>query len=120
MKLYKYVSPERIDILTNNTIRFTQPLAWNDPFELRPFYNNHTAKEPFVQIAKFTNILRHLQQTGKVLVEDIDEFEKERKRITKEDVYSFINDNIVGLSLTEDKENLLMWSHYAKQHEGFV
>lgn len=31
--LYKYLRPERIDILNNLSIRFTQPSALNDPFE---------------------------------------------------------------------------------------
>jgi Protein of unknown function (DUF2971) len=34
--LYKYVRPERIDIIENLELRFTQPGALNDPFELRP------------------------------------------------------------------------------------
>lgn len=37
-KLYKYVIPERIDILKNQLIRFTQPSALNDPFELQPVF----------------------------------------------------------------------------------
>lgn len=36
MIFYKYVIPERIDVLLNGMIRFTQPTALNDPFELRP------------------------------------------------------------------------------------
>lgn len=36
MSLYKYIRPERIDVLQNRMIRFTQPGALNDPFELRP------------------------------------------------------------------------------------
>jgi hypothetical protein len=36
MKLYKYVVPERLDVLQNGFIRFTQPEALNDPFEMRP------------------------------------------------------------------------------------
>lgn len=36
MTLYKYLKPERIDILHRSEIRFTQPGALNDPFELRP------------------------------------------------------------------------------------
>jgi hypothetical protein len=31
--VYKYVTPERVDILRNSSIRFTQPIALNDPFE---------------------------------------------------------------------------------------
>lgn len=36
--LYKYVVPDRIDILKNKFIRFTQPSALNDPFELQPMF----------------------------------------------------------------------------------
>ena len=38
MVFYKYVSAERIDILQNRLIRFTQPNAMNDPFEARPYF----------------------------------------------------------------------------------
>jgi hypothetical protein len=34
MKLFKYVSSERIDILEDGFIRFTQPQMLNDPCEL--------------------------------------------------------------------------------------
>jgi hypothetical protein len=34
--LYKYLRPERVDVLNSLEIRFTQPNALNDPFELRP------------------------------------------------------------------------------------
>lgn len=36
MSLYKYVRPERIDIIENERIRFTQPAMFNDPFDTRP------------------------------------------------------------------------------------
>ena len=32
--LYKYVTADRIDILQNGHIRFTQPSVLNDPFEM--------------------------------------------------------------------------------------
>lgn len=31
--MYKYLPPERIDILQNNLICFNNPLNFNDPFE---------------------------------------------------------------------------------------
>lgn len=37
--LHKYVAPERIDVLRSGRIRFTQPDALNDPFELKPFFS---------------------------------------------------------------------------------
>jgi hypothetical protein len=36
MRLFKYVSPERVDILLNGRIRFTQAADFNDPFEIVP------------------------------------------------------------------------------------
>jgi Protein of unknown function (DUF2971) len=39
MYFYKYVVPERVDVLVNGMIRFTQPTALNDPFELRPYFD---------------------------------------------------------------------------------
>ncbi len=36
MPLYKYVTAERIDVLQNGLIRFSQPSALNDPWDMRP------------------------------------------------------------------------------------
>ena len=36
MPLYKYVIAERIDVLQNELIRFTQASALNDPWDMRP------------------------------------------------------------------------------------
>ena len=36
MMIYKYVVPDRIDVLENSLIRFTQANALNDPFEVDP------------------------------------------------------------------------------------
>ena len=36
MPLYKYVTAERIDVLQNGLVRFSQPSALNDPWEMRP------------------------------------------------------------------------------------
>src|SRR5262245_22733117 len=38
--LFKYVTPARIDVLADRFIRFTQPAALNDPFEMRPHYDS--------------------------------------------------------------------------------
>lgn len=37
MRLYKYVSADRIDVLLNGVIRFTQAADFNDPFEIGPY-----------------------------------------------------------------------------------
>lgn len=44
MTLFKYIRPERIDVIQNLEIRFTQPDALNDPFELRPHFESIVAE----------------------------------------------------------------------------
>jgi hypothetical protein len=36
MPLYKYFPPARVDVIQSLSIRYTQPAAFNDPFEARP------------------------------------------------------------------------------------
>jgi hypothetical protein len=36
MTLYKYVVAERLDVLQNSLIRFSQPSVLNDPWDMRP------------------------------------------------------------------------------------
>ena len=35
---YKYLASSRLDVIANRTLRFTQAGALNDPFELRPYF----------------------------------------------------------------------------------
>jgi len=44
MTLFKYIRPERIDVIRNLEIRFTQPDALNDPFELQPHFDSIVAE----------------------------------------------------------------------------
>ena len=143
MIFYKYLSPERIDILQNRLIRFTQPNALNDPFEAKPHFHDFATKvglasafagmirqapivvwEDFQRVTE-TNLDR--QAFADKLEGDPDYADwlyknvglpnpllKERKRVER----WF---NIVGiLSLSKTWDNLLMWAHYAKEHTGFV
>jgi hypothetical protein len=52
MSLYKYVTFDRIDILKNEHIRFTQPSAFNDPFELLPFFQSFAPEEYVEELIK--------------------------------------------------------------------
>ena len=38
MSVFKYLSPDRIDVLKDGYIRFTQPSEFNDPFESFPYF----------------------------------------------------------------------------------
>lgn len=77
--LYKYLPPERVDVIESCRIRFTQLLSLNDPFE-------------------------HCLLIGK--------HEYALSENESSDTTKFV-------SLSRNKSNLLMWSHYADSHKGF-
>jgi hypothetical protein len=90
--LYKYVLPERIDILLQKRIRFTQPCFLNDPFEFKP---------------------------GAPEADDIGHFEAKVAKL-REDDYRDKSALYGVLSLTPKKDSIPMWTHYAASHRGFV
>ncbi len=45
--LFKYLEPDRIDVLASGHIRFTQPADFNDPFEFRSVISSVASKEEF-------------------------------------------------------------------------
>lgn len=47
MQLFKYLHPDRIDVLENKSIRFSQPLAFNDPFEFKSVISDIVSGEFF-------------------------------------------------------------------------
>jgi hypothetical protein len=140
MILYKYCSPERLDILQNCQVRFTQPNKFNDPFELLPSYTDKVSSEyAFMNWGEgIDKSYRELRMAGFNLPA-LDKFE-ESKNTSKEkilnrlstdpyyanlmlwgSVYPLFSSIFVGvLCLTEKPNNLLMWSHYASSCKGFV
>ena len=147
MILYKYVSAERINILQNRLIRFTQPNALNDPFEARP--NFHATREGFAIVFADTirqeprmweNCQRETQtdldrHTFADTVEGNPDYADQLYRSLgsqrslsdlQESLYDLPEKlyelyNCVGiLSLSATPDNLLMWAHYAEGHTGFV
>lgn len=60
MTLYKYVTADRIDVLTTGLIRFTQPGALNDPWEMKPYIERLIEDELFeTEIASKARVFEH-------------------------------------------------------------
>jgi hypothetical protein len=92
MPYYKYVTPDRVDILENLKIRYTQVSALNDPFEAFPAVRlPDDPQQHFITAEEFQNRIRQITESTTGL-----------------------------LSLSKTPENVLMWSHYADSHRGFV
>jgi len=142
-RLYKYVPPERIGTLEDHLFRYTPLGALNDPFEGRP---SITALVPE---AEALGMLRDILPSeariayGWLSPEARDAipyamFEELVKKLgsTKEQemlallvnlkpqIQSLLHtkvDELIGIFvLSEVPDSLLMWSHYAASHTGFV
>lgn len=50
MSLYKYLTSERIDVLRDHRIRFSQIKALNDSFEMKPYYERIASNEALTEI----------------------------------------------------------------------
>ncbi|MES9901598.1 MAG: DUF2971 domain-containing protein [Sedimenticola sp.] len=143
MELFKYVNEERIDILESGLVRFTQPQAFNDPFELNPHISS-LADEPYLDDSFNSNfetiIIEEYEQQPESFKSAISLLQYRTYAESKKDEIRLVGKNIaehatpfvkniidesvarnIGiLSLTEDSHNLLMWAHYANSHGGFV
>jgi hypothetical protein len=62
MMLYKYLAPERIDVLKNNLIRYPHPLLFNDPFESRRYFSFGSADQ-------LKSVFHGLVEQGKIPLE---------------------------------------------------
>ena len=93
--IYKY-SPARDDFFDNYLIRATTRGALNDPFEV-------SLTNDFLDSAYLN------KKSNKRLTEEI---------LRETGARQYRNQGII--SLTETRDNLLMWSHYAEEHKGYV
>lgn len=95
--LYKYVKPERIDILENLNIVFTPFDELNDPFEcqfvLNPIPEEELEAQNDENLAEWAQVQVWLEH-----------------RIGQ----------LGMLCLTHTDQSLPMWAHYADNHQGFV
>ena len=108
MILYKYVRRERIDILQSGRIAFTPPELFNDPFEARPVLPDTDPK--FAEV--FDRITTH---------EDREEVINLRRTMIIRKLIVEGAPYLTGvLSLSEKRDNVLMWAHYTAEHTGFV
>lgn len=98
-QLFKYMSKPR-DLFESGFLRLSQPAALNDPFEaafcsesleeLANHFDDSTALDPEYGEISFTQHIKNRMH------------------------------QIGVISFSENKENLLMWAHYADEHRGIV
>lgn len=121
---YKYLpfSEGSIKMISEGTLRFTCPLEFNDPFDCMPSYDpasieNITKTRPDL-IKQAGNQLglspaKRLQRKG-VFIQNI------RGGVESGEFTRGLIEGLGVHSLSRVATNILMWSHYADHHKGFV
>jgi hypothetical protein len=116
--LYKYVSIDGLRQILKGSVRFTQPSAFNDPFELLPEIVIPDG-EPEQQIGVKLDIFgkRRHPPVGEV---DTIPTGYQSSDPTSRDIVQQLNGLIGIFCLSRTSDSLLMWSHYAQQYAGAV
>jgi hypothetical protein len=102
MNVYKYLHPDRVDVLQNGMLRFSQPAALNDPFEVRP--NLELVRQDFASLRKsLAGAGSPPSDEDLKLVDDsvLEEFGQWNEKNTS---------NLGILSLSSNRNNHLMWA----------
>ena len=113
MIVYKYLHPNRMDVLANSSIRFTQPAALNDPFETLPDFTAY--RESIRESITAKRLPQHREVLDQLGVND--------DMITDAALANLgvlLSRHFGMLSLSRRRDHILMWSHYADSHKGFV
>jgi hypothetical protein len=131
--LFKYLPSERVDVLENLKIRFSPLMSLNDPFECQPLVDMRNERDQFLEETlrdldelwektdsneKTEENRKILEETRRELIADVNK--KTNSFIVGQELMSLLSDNLGVLSLSRTEENLLMWSHYAKEGKGIV
>jgi hypothetical protein len=130
--LYKFVRGEiAVKILTERKVRFTPAALLNDPFECSPYISEsplypELITPPPKRSKKFIGF-HATEEVRKDFEKSLDRGGPEMRRAIEQSINMLVPEIIRAafsttliFSLTESPENLLMWSHYAENHQGAV
>ena len=118
MPLYKYVNFENLLKILDGSIRFTQPGAFNDPFEMVPELHvpeSFGSKEISINFSLMAS--RRKSSMNELEVD----FESDHcNDVNSRKILSSLNQSIGVLCLSRNGSSLLMWSHYADSYSGAI
>ncbi len=124
LQRYKYLpyNEGSLNVLTKGTLKFTCPLEFNDPFDCYPAFDpssiqNISKLRPdllkAVGKAEGLSPAKRLQRYG-VYRANI------KKAVESGEYAKGLVKNLGVCCLSRNPTNILMWSHYAKNHTGFI
>ena len=139
--IYKYCNANGVKILQNLELKITPPNQFNDPFEFSPQTITSAPQREIKDALKNKVFLRELYSREMQSGNFNGSFREYRKKI-KDDRASLISPVVDGLKtdakvfqssfpkhissrlgvlcLSETRESIVMWGHYADKHHGIV
>lgn len=116
--LYKYVDIHGLKRILAGSIRFTQPSAFNDPFELLPeiVVPGDTTER---QLVVSFDVRSQRRQPPPGALNEVPDGCQASDALSR-DIVQQLNALIGILCLSRVSDSLLMWSHYADQYAGAV
>lgn len=137
--LYKYLDVGgAIHTLERCSVKFSPPNKFNDPFEFMPggysgdtpevrlrIVNKILEKNPerindYNAITGFSYSLDDWKTFFSMNTEKRDEIFLKLQNRNWKDFVKLTSEKVVCLSLSQCRDNLLMWAHYAEMHKGIV
>ena len=119
---YKYYACEgkndrNLDVISDSKIHFSKPSSFNDPFDCMPISQKMSGEEAIYTARR---VLKKYSNSSISESEVKSTAERIRDRAFVPEHIKNLFDGIGVLCLGRDPVNQLMWSHYAKNHSGFV
>ena len=131
MRLFKYVPPQRVDILVSEKIVFTPPGKFSDPNEMRLELSS-AAKKEFKR-----RLFEQVKKQAEREIPGYRQLSTRQRKIGRKEMTRGLNVGGVGnesfqttiqresqqigvLCLCTNIKNNLMWDHYAQGFRGFV
>lgn len=106
-------------MITEGSLKYTCPLDFNDPFDCMPAYdpasidNLHLNRPDLIQrVAEHHGV--SLEEARRIGIENA------HKVVGSGEFARGLVSALGVVSLSRDPTNILMWSHYAEHHKGFV
>lgn len=142
-RLFKYLAPSRIGVLSDRLIRYTPLGAFNDPFEGRPEIKGLASQEAALssfaaaipgeleaayrglpaEVRASLSLQQWVEIATPFMQQQQGEFLAMLGGVSKQLIPTIPGkfDEVLGvLSLCEVPDSLLMWAHYGVSHTGFV
>lgn len=100
-------------VLLKQEIYYSAPEDFNDPFECKPHFRQPTQDEIKQFLAQSGTLKSVLDKKSKKLAKDI----RSQSKDVKKGIHDYLNKFGIFCVATRN-DNILMWSHYAKDHQG--